>query len=257
MAQASSIEWTEATWNPVTGCTKISAGCAHCYAERMARRLKAMGQYRYRNEFKVTLQPDVLDAPLHWKRPRTIFVNSMSDLFHKDIPADYIAKVFAVMQEASQHTFQVLTKRPERAAELAPDLPWPANVWMGTTVENSDYLYRIHSLIQIPAKIRFLSLEPLLGPISKLPLKGIHWEIVGGESGPDARPIESKWVFQIRNQCIHNHIPFFFKQWGGENKKKNGRLLNGKIWNEIPSLNNSYIGWQNGRQSTVYFICSN
>ena len=218
MAQISSIEWTESTWNPVTGCTKISAGCAHCYAERMAKRLKAMGQRRYRNEFKVTLQPDVLDAPLHWKRPRMIFVNSMSDLFHEDVPADYIAKVFAVMQEASQHTFQVLTKRPERAAELAPDLPWPANVWMGTTVENADYLYRIHSLIQIPASIRFLSLEPLLGPMPKLPLKGIHWVIVGGESGPDARPWNPNGFFKSGINVNKIRVPFFFKQWGGINK---------------------------------------
>jgi protein gp37 len=256
MAQASSIEWTESTWNPVTGCTKISAGCAHCYAERMAKRLKAMGQKRYRNEFKVTLQPDMLDVPLHWRRPRMIFVNSMSDLFHKDIPADYIAKVFAVMQEASWHTFQVLTKRPERALELAADLPWPANVWMGTTVENADNLHRIRALVQIPASIRFLSLEPLLGPLLKLPLTGIHWVIVGGESGPQARPIESKWVIQIRNQCMQNRVPFFFKQWGGENKKKNGRLLNGKTWSEIPSLNdfNNSRG-QNGRQSTNRVAC--
>ena len=235
MAQASSIEWTESTWNPVTGCTKISAGCAHCYAERMAKRLKAMGQHRYRNEFKVTLQPDMLDAPLRWKRPRMIFVNSMSDLFHEDVPADYIAKVFAVMQEASQHTFQVLTKRPERALEIASDLPWPANVWMGTTVENADYLHRIRSLIQIPAKIRFLSIEPLLGSIPKLPLKGINWVIVGGESGPEARPIESKWIFQIRDQCQESGVPFFFKQWGGMNKSVAGRELDGQIWDEMPS----------------------
>ncbi len=236
MAQTSSIEWTEATWNPVTGCTKLSAGCAHCYAERMAKRLKAMGQRRYRNEFKVTLQPDVLAVPLHWKRPRMIFVNSMSDLFHEYVPADYIAKVFAVMQQASWHTFQVLTKRPERAAELAPDLPWPANVWMGTTVESADYLYRIEPLLKIPAKIRFLSLEPLLGPLPKLPLEGIHWVIVGGESGPDARPMQSKWVFQIRDQCQENGVPFFFKQWGGVYKSVAGRELDGKIWDETPIL---------------------
>jgi protein gp37 len=234
MAQNSSIEWTESTWNPVTGCTKISAGCAHCYAERMAKRLKAMGQQRYRNEFKVTLQPDMLDVPLHWKRPRMIFVNSMSDLFHEAIPADYIAKVFAVMQEASQHTFQVLTKRPERALELASDLPWPANVWMGTTVENADYLHRIRALVQIPATVRFLSLEPLLGPLPKLPLKGIHWVIVGGESGPDARPMQSKWVFQIRDQCQESSVPFFFKQWGGVNKSVAGRELDGQLWSEMP-----------------------
>jgi protein gp37 len=234
MAQNSSIEWTESTWNPVTGCTKISAGCAHCYAERMAKRLKAMGQRRYRNEFKVTLQPDVLEVPLHWKRPRMIFVNSMSDLFHEDVPADYIAKVFSVMQEASQHTFQVLTKRPERAAEMASNLPWSSNVWMGTTVENADYLHRIRYLVKIPARICFLSLEPLLGPIPKLPLKGIHWVIVGGESGPDARPLQAKWVFQIRNQCIQNQVPFFFKQWGGVNKSLAGRELDGHLWNEMP-----------------------
>jgi protein gp37 len=236
MAQNSSIEWTESTWNPVTGCTKISAGCAHCYAERMAKRLKAMRQHRYRNEFKVTLQPDMLDAPLHWKRPRMIFVNSMSDLFHDDVPADYIAKVFAMMQDASHHTFQVLTKRPERALELAADLPWPDNVWMGTTVENADYLYRIRSLVQIPARIRFLSLEPLLGPIPNLSLKGIHWVIVGGESGPEARAIKSKWVFQIRDRCLEYRVPFFFKQWGGVNKSVAGRELDGQIWGEMPVL---------------------
>ena len=201
-----------------------------------------MGQHRYRNEFKVTLQPDVLDVPLHWRRPRMIFVNSMSDLFHEDVPADYIAKVFAVMQEASQHTFQVLTKRPERAAELSPNLPWPDNVWMGTTVESADYLYRIRSLVQIPAKIRFLSLEPLLGPMPKLPLKGIHWVIVGGESGPDARPMQSQWVFQIRDQCIHNRVPFFFKQWGGVNKSLAGRELDGHLWSETPFLTGATHG---------------
>jgi protein gp37 len=210
MAQVSSIEWTEATWNPVTGCTKISPGCAHCYAERMAKRLNAMGQNRYRNGFKVTLQHDVMDVPLHWKRPRMIFVNSMSDLFHKDIPDEYIAKCFEVMKLASQHTFQVLTKRPERAAELAAALPWPSNVWMGTTVENADYVHRIDSLVKIPATVRFLSLEPLLGPIPNLTLKGIHWVITGGESGPEARQMDSMWVFQIRDKCLANSVPFFF-----------------------------------------------
>jgi protein gp37 len=241
MAQNSSIEWTESTWNPVTGCTKISAGCAHCYAERMARRLKAMGQPRYRNGFEVALQPDALGAPLHWRRPRMIFVNSMSDLFHEDVPADYIAKVFAVMQEASRHTFQVLTKRPERAAELAPDLPWPDNVWMGTTIESADYLYRINSLKKTPAKIRFLSLEPLLGPLPKLPLNGIHWVIVGGESGPEARPMDSTWVFQIRDQCQKYHVPFFFKQWGGVNKSLAGRALDGLIWDEKPNIHGNLL----------------
>jgi protein gp37 len=234
MAQTSSIEWTEATWNPVTGCTKISPGCAHCYAERMAKRLKAMGQIRYRKGFKVTLQPDVMNVPLHWKRPRMIFVNSMSDLFHKDVPDEYIAECFAVMELASQHTFQVLTKRPERAAELAADLFWPSNVWMGTTVENTDFVQRIESLVKIPAAVRFLSLEPLLGPIPKLPLQGIHWVIAGGESGPEARPMESSWVFQIRDECLKNGVPFFFKQWGGVQKSKKGRLLENQIWDEMP-----------------------
>lgn len=234
MAQLSSIEWTESTWNPVTGCTKISAGCAHCYAERMAKRLCAMGQKRYRNGFKVTLQPDVVDLPLHWKRPRMIFVNSMSDLFHKNVPEGFIADCFAVMQQASQHTFQVLTKRPERAVALAAHLPWPSNIWMGTTVENADYLHRIRYLIQIPATVRFLSLEPLLGAVPRLPLKGIHWVIVGGESGPCARPIEPAWVVQIRNQCVNRSVPFFFKQWGGVQKSRAGRELDGQVWGEMP-----------------------
>lgn len=242
MAQASSIEWTESTWNPVTGCTKISPGCAHCYAERMAKRLLAMGQERYRNGFEVTLQPDVVELPLHWKRPRMIFVNSMSDLFHKDVPTQFIADCFAVMQRSSQHTFQVLTKRPERAAELAPSLPWPNNVWMGTTVESADYVHRIRSLAQIPAAVRFLSLEPLLGPLPRLPLKGIHWVIVGGESGPGARPIEPNWVLQIRNQCIERDVPFFFKQWGGVQKSRAGRELEGQVWAEMPHLTRNKNG---------------
>jgi protein gp37 len=234
MAQASSIEWTNATWNPVTGCTKISPGCAHCYAERMAKRLQAMGQVRYRNAFKLTLQPDALRVPLRWKRPRMVFVNSMSDLFHKQVSASFIASCFAVMERASQHTFQVLTKRPERAAELAADLPWPRNVWMGTTVENADHVFRIQSLSRIPAWIRFVSLEPLLGPIPRLPLSKIDWVIVGGESGPKARPIDAKWVLQIRDRCARFRVPFFFKQWGGVCKSKGGRELEGRIWNEIP-----------------------
>ncbi len=242
MAQTSSIEWTEATWNPVTGCTKISPGCAHCYAERMAKRLRAMGQHRYRNGFRLTLQPDVVDLPLRWKRPRMIFVNSMSDLFHKDVPADFIAQCFAVMEEASEHTFQVLTKRPERAVELAADLPWPRNVWMGTSVENADYVSRIRSLTRIPASIRFLSLEPLLGPIARLPLSGIDWVIVGGESGPRPRPMEAKWVFEIRDLCLKRNVPFFFKQWGGLHKCKAGRELEGRTWDDMPRLEERFHG---------------
>lgn len=234
MAQTSTIEWTEATWNPVTGCTKISPGCKFCYAERMAHRLQAMGQERYRNAFRMTLQPDALETPLRWRAPRVIFVNSMSDLFHKDVPFEYIRRCFAVMEEASQHTFQILTKRPERVAELGDELPWPANVWMGTSVENAEYVSRVTSLRAVPAKIRFLSVEPLLGPIGRLPLKGIHWVIVGGESGPGARPMKIEWARQIRDQCNAKNVPFFFKQWGGPNKKRAGRLLDGRTWDEMP-----------------------
>jgi protein gp37 len=234
MAQASTIEWTEATWNPVTGCTKISPGCKFCYAERMAQRLQAMGQTRYRNAFHLTLQPDAIETPLRWKKPRVIFVNSMSDLFHKDVPFEYIKRCFDVMQQASQHTFQVLTKRPERVAELGQDLHWPKNVWMGTSVENTDYLWRIDSLRAVPAKVRFLSVEPLLGPIPRLPLRDIHWVIVGGESGPGARPMKPDWVRGLRDQCVAAEVPFFFKQWGGTNKKRTGRALDGRTWDQMP-----------------------
>lgn len=234
MAQGSSIEWTQATWNPVTGCTKISAGCKNCYAERMARRLQAMGTPQYANGFKLTMQPEMLDLPRRWKRPRTIFVNSMSDLFHKDLPLEYIQRVFAVMNECPQHTFQVLTKRPEIAAAYAADLDWTPNIWMGTSVENALVIHRIASLRQIPAEIRFLSLEPLIGPLPKLPLKGIHWVIVGGESGPGARPMQEDWVRQIRTQCIATGVAFFFKQWGGVQKSRTGRELDGRTWDEMP-----------------------
>jgi len=242
MAQASSIEWTEATWNPVTGCTKISPGCKNCYAERMARRLQAMGQERYRNAFNVTLQPDVLDAPLRWRRPRMIFVNSMSDLFHSQVPSHFIAECFQIIERASRHTFQVLTKRPERALELASLLPWPRNLWLGTSVENSDYIWRIHRLTRIPAAVRFLSLEPLLGRIPHLPLARIHWVIVGGESGPGSRPMEEAWVAQIRDRCIMQNTPFFFKQWGGFHKSKAGRELAGRTWNEMPTTGGASHG---------------
>ncbi|HUT11814.1 MAG TPA: phage Gp37/Gp68 family protein [Thermoguttaceae bacterium] len=242
MAQTSSIEWTEATWNPVTGCTKISPGCAHCYAERMAKRLRAMGQVRYRNGFRLTLQPDVLEVPLRWKRPRMIFVNSMSDLFHKDVPRDFIAQCFAVMEQASQHTFQVLTKRPRRAAAMADDLPWPKNVWLGASVEDASCVSRIDWLVETPAAVRFLSLEPLLGPIPRLPLRGIHWVIVGGESGPGARPMDSKWVFQIRDRCRDDGVPFFFKQWGGVQKCKAGRELEGRTWDDAPTREGRFDG---------------
>jgi len=235
MAQGSTIEWTNATWNPVTGCTKISPGCKHCYAERMAHRLQAMGVHQYRNAFDLTLQPDSLEIPLRWRQPRRIFVNSMSDLFHKDVPFEFVGRVFRVMESASWHQFQILTKRPEIALTFADRLPWPSNVWMGTSVESALYVHRIATLRQIPAHVRFLSVEPLLGPIPNLPLKGIQWVIVGGESGPGARPMESNWVVQIRDRCKSAGVPFFFKQWGGVNKKRTGRDLEGRTWDEMPA----------------------
>lgn len=234
MASNSSIEWTEATWNPVTGCTKISPGCKHCYAERMAKRLRAMGQANYANGFQLTLQEHMLSLPLKWKKPQRIFVNSMSDLFHKDVPLDYIRRVFDVMRQAHWHRFQVLTKRADRLAELASKLNWPANVWMGTSVERKDFEWRIDRLREVPAKIRFLSLEPLLGALPGLNLSNIHWVIVGGESGPGARPMEADWVVDIRDQCEAADVPFFFKQWGGVFKKRMGRDLEGKKWDGFP-----------------------
>lgn len=236
MATGSAIEWTEATWNPLTGCTKVSAGCKHCYAERMAKRLRGMGHPSYQGGFKLTLHERLLDLPLSWKRPRTIFVNSMSDLFHKDVPIEFIQRVFLTMCAASQHRFQVLTKRPERAAELSHFLPWPDNVWMGTSVENQRYAMRIDHLRRTGAATRFLSLEPLLGPLHDLDLDGIHWVIVGGESGPGSRPMESNWATSIRDQCLSAGVPFFFKQWGGVNKKRTGRLLEGRTWDEMPGV---------------------
>lgn len=234
MSTQSSIEWTEATWNPITGCTKISAGCKHCYAERMALRLQAMGQPNYVNGFQLTLHPHMLDRPLGWKKPQMVFVNSMSDLFHEDVPAAFIQQVFAVMREASWHTFQVLTKRAERLAQLDAELDWPGNVWMGVTVEHWDVVDRIDWLRQTRAAVKFLSLEPLLGPLPDLNLAGVDWVIVGGESGPGARPMAKAWVEDLRDQCLAAQIPFFFKQWGGTRKKKAGRLLEGRLWNQMP-----------------------
>lgn len=236
MATHSSIEWTESTWNPLTGCTKISPGCKHCYAERMALRLQAMGQPNYSNGFKLTLHQQVLELPLHWKKPQLIFVNSMSDMFHKNVPLEFILRMFDVMRRASWHNFQVLTKRSERLLELDPLIDWPDNVWMGVSVENRDYTFRIDHLRQTHSRIKFLSLEPLLGPLPNLNLKGINWAIVGGESGPGARPVGEEWIVEIRDQCLAAHVPFFFKQWGGFNKKRNGRILQGRTWDEMPAL---------------------
>jgi protein gp37 len=234
MATKSSIEWTESTWNPITGCTKISAGCKHCYAERMAKRLHAMGQPNYRNGFKVTCHPDVLGMPLKWKKSQMIFVNSMSDLFHNDVKAEFIDEIFFTMNEARWHTFQILTKRAGRMAQLANRFKWTSNVWMGVTVENADHVDRIDHLREVPAAVRFLSLEPLLGPLPNLNLKNIDWVIVGGESGPGARPMDPAWVTDLRDQCLKAKVPFFFKQWGGVQKKKAGRLLDKRTWDQMP-----------------------
>jgi len=234
MSNPSRIEWTDATWNPVTGCSKISPGCKNCYAERMAMRLQAMGQPRYRNGFKVTLQSDILTLPLTWKRPSRIFVCSMSDLFHPDVPLSFVSSVFNVMGKAHWHVFQILTKRSKRLLELSTKLTWYDNVWIGVSVENSDYTYRVRHLQQVEAKIRFISLEPLLGPIRRLPLSGIGWVVVGGESGPQSRPMKECWVQDIKKQCQKRGIPFFFKQWGGRRKCKTGRILDGRTWDEFP-----------------------
>lgn len=234
MAQQTSIEWTGSTWNPLTGCRKVSAGCMNCYAERMAKRLQAMGNPNYKNGFSPAIHKHVFDAPLRWKKPRTVFVNSMSDLFLEDFPDDIIKRLFDIMGRAHWHTFQVLTKRSERLLRLEPHLTWKPNIWMGVTVENQDCLYRIDDLRKTGAAVKFLSMEPLLGPVGELDLTGIDWVIVGGESGPQARFMDQQWVLAIRDDCDKAHVPFFFKQWGGTNKKKTGRSLEGRLWEEMP-----------------------
>ena len=237
MGGASSIEWTEATWNPATGCTKVSAGCKNCYAERFARRLKAMDNPRYARGFEVTLHSDLLDLPLRWRQPRVIFVNSMSDLFHEAIPLSFIQSVFATMQAAHWHAFQVLTKRAERLSELAAILPWPGNVWMGVSVERQDYAWRVDLLRRVPAAVRFVSCEPLLGPLS-IDLKGVGWVIVGGESGPHARPMHPAWARALRDQCKSSGVPFFLKQLGGaiDKRGKDQALLDGRLWRQMPRI---------------------
>jgi protein gp37 len=236
MGLKSEIEWTESTWNPLTGCTKISPGCKHCYAERMALRLQAMGQRNYVNGFALTLHDAALELPLRWKKPQTIFVNSMSDMFHSEVPCDFIIRAFDVMRRAHWHRFQILTKRADRLANLNADLPWPENIWMGVSVESDAYTRRIDHLRNTGAAIKFLSLEPLLGPLDDLRLEAIDWVIVGGESGPGARPMNPEWVVSIRNQCIAAGVPFFFKQWGGVWKKRHGRVLEGRTWDEMPAI---------------------
>lgn len=228
------IEWTELTWNPTTGCNKVSQGCKFCYAEVMARRLKAMGLEKYRNGFELTLHEDALKIPYTWKQPKIVFVNSMSDLFHKDIPLVFIQRVFRVMNDNPQHVFQVLTKRADILLKYHKELEWTHNIWMGVSVEDEKSLGRINYLRKTRAKVKFLSCEPLIGPLTKLNLKKINWVIVGGESGRRPRPMKPEWVFEIHNKCIEENVPFFFKQWGGTNKKKTGRVLKGRTYSEMP-----------------------
>ena len=244
MAERSSIEWTEATWNPVTGCTKVSPGCGHCYAEAFAERFRGVPGHPYERGFELQLRPERLEQPLTWRQPRLVFVNSMSDLFHEDVPEDYIREVFKVMRKAHWHTFQILTKRSQRLVELSPRLRWPKNVWMGVSVENQRWACRIDHLRKVPAKVRFLSCEPLLGPL-RLDLHGIGWVIVGGESGPRARTMRPEWVRDIRRQCEQAGVAFFFKQWGAHNeagervgKGKAGRLLDNRLWSQLPDQRN-------------------
>jgi protein gp37 len=244
MGLNSSIEWTEATWNPVTGCTKVSPGCKHCYAERLTKRLQAMGQRRYANGFRVTLHEDLVGLPLRWRTPRRIFVNSMSDLFHEAVPEAFIHRVFATMGKADWHCFQILTKRAERLATLSPTLSWRPHIWMGVSVEQRRYIPRIDVLRQTSAHVKFLSLEPLLGPLPNLDLRGIDWVIVGGESGPGTRPMDPAWVVDLRDQCQHARVSFFFKQWGGVQKHKTGRVLEGRTWDETPALPRQENEWQ-------------
>ena len=234
MSMRSAIEWTEVTWNPVTGCTKISHGCRFCYAERMSKRLLAMGVEKYKEGFSPAVHEAALGEPLRWRRPRLVFVNSMSDLFHKRVPAKFIEAVFDVMNRASQHTFQILTKRPGRVVQLGRRLRWTPNIWLGTSIESERWLGRLARLRDTDAHTKFLSLEPLLGPLLDIPLQAIDWVIVGGESGPGARPMDIDWVRDIRDNCLQNGVPFFFKQWGGVFKKKTGRTLDSRIWDQMP-----------------------
>jgi protein gp37 len=238
----------DATWNPVTGCTKISPGCKHCYAERLSMRLQAMGQSNYRDGFELTLQPHMLERPLHWKQPRRVFVNSMSDLFHVDVPPSYIAQVFDLMHRAHWHQYQVLTKRSERLLELDAGLKWQPQIWMGVSVENEDYLFRVDDLRKTGAHIKFLSVEPLLGPLHKIDLQGIDWVIAGGESGPGARAVDPEWIRELRDRCIQQGVRFFFKQWGGVFKSRTGRILDGRTWDELPK-------WQTTQTDGLPHVC--
>jgi protein gp37 len=234
MAQASPIEWTEATWNPVTGCSQVSPGCAHCYAKVFAERWRGVEGHPYQQGFDLKLWPERLDVPLRWRKPKTIFVNSMSDLFHEDIPVEFIDQVFATMRAANWHIFQILTKRQDRLVELAERFDWPPNVWMGVTIENRRFVHRADALRTVPAAVRFISAEPLLGPLEGLDLTGIDWLIAGGESGPRHRRIDGAWIRELRDTCSDEGVAFFFKQWGGQRPKSRGRLLDGVTWDQMP-----------------------
>ncbi len=252
MADRSAIEWTQATWNPTTGCDRMSPGCDHCYAMTLARRLKAMGQPKYQLDgdartsgpgFGLTMHPDALEIPRRWRAPRTVFVNSMSDLFHDQVTPEFISSVFVVMADCGQHTFQVLTKRSRRMAALAPSLDWPPNVWMGVSIESGRYTFRADHLRQVDAAVRFLSVEPMLGPVETIDLTGIHWVIAGGESGRGARPVDPGWIRGLRDQCVDSGIAFFFKQWGGHTPKAGGRTLDNRNWDEMPAIAGAPETW--------------
>jgi protein gp37 len=236
MSNHSDIEWTVTTWNPVTGCSKVSPGCSNCYAEGFARRLQAQGNPRYQAGFDVAVHPDLLALPLRWRKPRLVFVNSMSDLFHEKVPADFIVEVFDAMREAGAHEFQILTKRSARVLDLDAELDWPPNVWLGVSVENADYLHRVDDLRATRAAVKFICFEPLLGSVAEADLKDIDWVIAGGESGPKARLVKKEWVCEVRDKCTARGVPFFFKQWGGTYRKKSGRELEGKTWEQMPRL---------------------
>lgn len=245
MADNSAIEWTEATWNPTTGCDRVSAGCDNCYALALSKRLKAMGAAKYQTDgdsrtsgpgFGVAIHESALQVPFTWRRPRLVFVNSMSDLFHAKVPSDFVEQVFEVMRRTPQHTYQLLTKRSLRLRRIAPKLSWPSNVWLGVSVESVDQYDRISDLVAVPAAVKFLSCEPLLGPLPGAPLEGVDWVIAGGESGPRARPLDPQWVRDLRDQCVNSGTPFFFKQWGGHRAKSGGRMLDGRLWDEMPDF---------------------
>lgn len=241
MSDRSKIEWTDSTWNPITGCQAVSPGCDHCYAKRFAERFRGVVGSPFEQGFDLKLQPEWLEKPLHWTRPRRIFVGSMTDLFQKDVPEEYIRRIFAIMEQTPRHTFQLLTKRSARLAKLAPTLPWPAHIWVGVSVELERYAWRVDHLRQVPAAVRFLSAEPLLGPLTQVNLEGIHWVITGGESGPGARPCDPAWVRDLRDRCQAQGIAFFHKQWGGPVRTASGRLLDGRAWDEFPMVRPSLV----------------